>query len=179
MAIVISSQKMYSLVNNFEDQPAESLMKKRRDTTFSISCWFWSLKRKRLRQNWRGSRLVVDISAVATTSPPLATIHQNWWLQRSHKPKYRNIQPHRNHQSWRVQWNLHHIFVFTITLLHWEAPDEGPTVSPYTGRSCWLCQDIRPHGGVLYWPALWDTWVIWWWCMPETRALTFKDNRIR
>ena len=132
MAIVISSQKMYSLVNNFEDQPVESLMKKRRDTTFSISCWFWSLKRKRLRQNWRGARLVVDISAVATTSPLLATIHQNWWLQCSHKPKYWNIQPHRNHQLWRVQWNLHHIFV----LHHYSVPP---------GTSWWKTNRITLH----------------------------------
>ena len=68
MTIVISSQKMYSLVNNFEARPAESLMKKRRGTTSSISCWFWSLGRERLRQNWRRSRLDVDISVVATTS---------------------------------------------------------------------------------------------------------------
>ena len=68
MTIVISSQKMYSLVDNFEARPAESLMKKRRGTTSSISCWFWSLGRERLRQNWRRSRLDVDISVVATTS---------------------------------------------------------------------------------------------------------------
>ena len=68
MTIVISSRKMCSLVDNFEARPTESLMKKRRDTTSSISCWFWSLKRKRLRQNWRRSRLDVDISVVATTS---------------------------------------------------------------------------------------------------------------
>ena len=68
MTIVISSQKMCSLVDNFEARPAESLMKKRRGTTSSISCWFWSLERERLRQNWRRSRLDVDISVVATTS---------------------------------------------------------------------------------------------------------------
>ena len=68
MAIVISSQKMYSLADDFEARPVESLMKKRRDITSSISCWFWSLERKRLGQNWRRSRLDVDISIVATTS---------------------------------------------------------------------------------------------------------------
>ena len=68
MTIVISSRKMCSLVDNFEARPTESLMKKRRGTTSSISCWFWSLERERLRQNWRRSRLDVDISVVATTS---------------------------------------------------------------------------------------------------------------
>ena len=68
MTIVISSQKMCSLIDNFEARLTESLMKKRRGTTSSMSCWFWSLERERLRQNWRRSRLDVDISVVATTS---------------------------------------------------------------------------------------------------------------
>ena len=73
MAIVISSQKMYLLVNNLEGQPAESLMKKRRDTAVLTKLLILvSQKRKRLRQNWRGSRLVVGISTVTTTSPLLA-----------------------------------------------------------------------------------------------------------
>ena len=177
MAIVISSQKMYSLVNNFEDQPAESLMKKRRDTTSSISCWFWSLKRKRLRQNWRGSRLVVDISVVATTSSLNYSLRLV--VTTFTQTRQPDAQPHQNRQSWKVQEDLHHIFVFTITLLHREPPDEGPTVSPYTGRSCWLCQDIRPHGGVLYWPGIWNTLVIWLWCIQETRVLPNTDNRMR
>ena len=46
-------------------------------------------------------------------------------------------------------------------------------------KNCWLCQDIRPHGGVLYWPGIWNTLVIWLWCIPETRVLPFKDNRMR
>ena len=171
MTIVISSQKMCSLVDNFEARPTESLMKKRRGTTSSTSCWFWSLERERLRQSWGRSRLDVGISAMATTSSPNCSLRLV--VTTFTQAKNLNVQSHRNRQSWKAQEDLHHIFVFTITLLHREPPDEGSTVSSYAGRSCWLCQDIRPHGGVLYWPALWDTWVIWWWNMPETRALIF------
>ena len=177
MTIVISSQKMYSLVDNFEARPAESLMKKRRGTTSSISCWFWSLGRERLRQNWRRSRLDVDISVVATTSS------LNYSLRLVVTTFTQTRQPERPTSSESPVMESSRGSTSHLRLHHHPAP---PGTSWWrTNRitlcrkSCWLCQDIRPHGGVLYWPALWDTWVIWWWCMPETRALTFKDNRIR
>ena len=73
IAIVIPSQKMYSLVNNFEDQPAESLMKKRRDTAALTKLLILvSQRRKRPRQNWGGPRSVVGITTVTTASPLLA-----------------------------------------------------------------------------------------------------------
>ena len=119
MAIVISSQKMYLLVNNFEDQPAESLMKKRRDTAVLTKLLILvSQKRKRLRQNWRGSRLVVGISTVTTTSPLLAATSSKLSVMESSMESTPHLRLHHHPAppgtSW---WRTNRITLYRKKLL--------------------------------------------------------------